>query len=328
MNRRDSLLALLALGSAPLGGLAQQASRARRVGFLYFGSRQSALDSGRIDAFAQGMRALGYVAGGNFVLEERYGDGKVQRLPLLAAELVKAGVELIVATGTPTYRAIQQASPTMPVVITVSPDPVRDGWAASLAHPGGMFTGLSSTADDPGPKHLELLMAALPKMTRVAVLLNPNNPGHPSQLVKIMTAAQKFGIRTVVAQADTVQGIGREFAMIARERGQAAIILNDTFFVDQVREIAAQALKHRVASIGAIYEHANAGGLMIYGPDLVENFRRAPLWVDKILKGASAGQLPIEQPSKYLFVINLKTANTLGIAIPQSLRLRADRVIE
>jgi putative tryptophan/tyrosine transport system substrate-binding protein len=328
MNRRGAVLALLVLGAAPRSTFAQPSGKVRRVGFFFYGSRQSALDSGRYEAFVQGMRELGYVVGQNLMLEERYVDGNAKRLPILAAELVKLNVEVIVATGTPTYRVLRQASPVIPVVITVSPDPVRDGWATTMAQPGGQFTGLSSSAADPGPKQLELLMAAIPKLSRIAVLLHPANPGHPPQLVKIMSAAQNVGIQTIVAQADTVQGIGREFELLAKERAQAVIIPNDTFFFDHLSDIAAQALKHRMPSIGAIYEYVNVGGLMFYGPDLVDNFRRAPLWVDKILKGASAGQLPIEQPSKYSFLINLKTAKALGIAVPQALRLRADRVIE
>jgi ABC-type uncharacterized transport system substrate-binding protein len=328
LQRRRFVAAAVALLALPLAATAQQKSKISRVGFFYFGSRQSALASGRYEAFVQGMRDLGYVAGSNLALEERYGDGKISRLPTLAAELIKANVEVIVATGTSTYRAIQQASPTIPVVITVSTDPVRDGWAASMARPGGMFTGLSSTAADLGPKQLDLLMSVMPKITKVAVLMHPNNPGQPPQVVKIMIAAQKAGVQTIVGQTDSVQGIEREFAMIAKERAQAAIILLDGYFVAQAREIATQAFKHRVPLIGTNYELADSGGLMSYGPDIVENFRRAPLWVDKILKGASAGQLPIEQPSKYQLLINLKTAKALGIKIPQSVLVRADRVIE
>jgi putative ABC transport system substrate-binding protein len=322
----------MALGASALApafvSFAQQPGKVWRIGFFYFGSRQSASDTGRYSAFIQGMRDLGYIEGKNLVIEARFGDGKVEGLPLLAAQLVQSKVDVIVATGTPTYRVLQQATATIPIVITVSSDPVRDGWAASMARPGGSFTGLSSSAADPGPKLLELLMAAVPKLSRVAVLLHPDNAGHPPQLKRIMSTAQKVGIQVVLAEAGSVQEIDREFAMMARERANAAIILNDTFFVDQLRQIAGQALKHRVPSINAIYEYAAAGGLMSYGPDLADNFRRAATFVDRILKGAKAGELPVEQPTRYYLVINRKAANALGLAIPQSLLVRADKVIE
>jgi putative ABC transport system substrate-binding protein len=323
---------LVALGASvltvPRGSLAQQQSKVPRIGFLYAGSRQSSLDTGRYNAFVQGMRELGYVEGTNFIIEARFGDGKTERLPALAAELVRLKVDVIVATGTPTYRALQHATTTIPVVITVTFDPVGDGFAASMARPGGNITGLSISAADFGSKLLELLKAAVPKLSRVAVLLNPENPAHPPRVVRIMSTAQKVGIQVVLAEAGTVQEIEREFATMTKERAKAAIIMADGFFLQESRLIAAQALKHRLPSISQLREYAEAGGLMSYGPNSVDNFRRAATYVDKILKGAKPGELPFEQPTRYHLVINHKTATALGLTIPQALLRQADELIQ
>jgi len=186
-TRRGFLIALGAgVLAVPRGSLAEQASKVARIGFLSYGSRQSSLDSGRYNAFMQGMRELGYVEGTNFILEARFADGKAERVAALAADLVRLKVDLIVATGTAVYRALQHATTTVPVVITVSFDPVGDGWAASLARPGGNMTGLALGAADLGPKLLELLKATVPKMSRVAVLSNPGNASHPQRVMRIM----------------------------------------------------------------------------------------------------------------------------------------------
>jgi putative ABC transport system substrate-binding protein len=312
----------------PRGSLAQPQSKGARIGFLYYGSRQSALDTGRYNAFVQGMRELGYVEGTNLVIEARFADGKPERLPVLAAELVRLKVDVIVGTGTPTYRALQHATTTIPVVITVTFDPVGDGFAASMARPGGNITGLTLGAADLGPKLLELLKAAVPKLSRVAVLVQPGNPAHPHRVVRIMSAAQKVGIQVVLAEAATAPEIEREFAMMTKERANAAIILADGFFLQESHSIAALALKYRLPSISQLRELAEAGGLMSYGPNSVENFRRAAAYVDKILKGAKAGELPFEQPTRYHLLINRKTAMSLGLTIPQALLGQADEVIQ
>ena len=328
-TRRKFLIALgTSVLAVPRGSLAQQPSKGARVGFLYFGSRQSSLDTGRYDAFVQGMRELGYVEGTNFIIEARFADGKPERLPALAAELVRLKVDVIVATGTPAYRALQHATTTIPVVITVTFDPVGDGFAASMARPGGNITGLTLGAADLGPKLLELLKAAMPKLSRVAVLVQPGNPAHPQRVVRIMSAAQKVGIQVVLAEAGTVPEIEREFAMMTKERANATIILADGFFLQESRIVAAQALKHRLPSISQLREYAEAGGLMSYGPNSVDNFRRAATYVDKILKGAKPGELPFEEPTRYHLLINRKTALSLSLTIPQALLGQADEVIQ
>ena len=330
MTTRRTFLVTLGAGvlAAPRGSLAQQQPKVARIGFLYNGSRQTALDTGRYDAFVQGMRELGYVEGTNFVLEARFADGKNERVPALAAELVRLKVDLIVATGSPVYRALQHATTTIPVVITLTFDPVGDGWAASMARPGGNMTGLSLSAADLGPKLLELLKAVVPKLSRTAVLLQPENPAHPQRVIRIMSAAQKIGIQVVLAEAGTAPEIEREFAMMTKERVNAAIILADGFFLQEARAIAAQALKHRLPSISQLRELTEVGGLMSYGPNSVDNFRRAATYVDKILKGAKPADMPFEQPTRYHLVINRKTATALGLTIPQAQLRQADEVIQ
>ena len=322
---------LLALGAgalaAPRGSLAQPSSKVARIGFLYFGSRQSSMDTGRYDAFVQGMRELGYVEGTNLVIDARFGDGKAERLPGLAAELARLKVDVIVATATPALRALQHAT-TIPVVGTITGDPVGDGFAASLARPGGNITGLSISAADLGPKLLELLKAAVPRLSRVGLLLQSENPSHPPRLKRIMFAAQTAGVQVVLAEAATAPEIERAFAMMAKERPHAVIIFPDTFFVQEARQIAAQALKHRLPSVSTNHEYAEAGGLMTYGANLTDNFRRAATYVDKILKGAKPGDLPIEQPTRYSLVINRKTAAALGLTIPPALLGQADELIQ
>ena len=322
----------VALGAGTLtvarGSLAQAQSKVARIGFLYFGSRQSSLDTGRYPTFLEGKRELGYVEGTNLVIEARFGDGKPERLPGLAAELVRLKVDVIVATSTPVYRALQHATTTIPVVITLSFDPVGDGFAASLARPGGNMTGLAISAADLGPKLLELLKAAVPRLSRVAVLMQPGNPAHAQRVIRIMSAAQKGGMQVVLAEAGTAPEIEAEFAMMTKQRANAAIILADGFFLTESRLIGAQALKHRLPSVSQLRELTEAGGLMSYGPNTVENFRRAATYVDKILKGAKPGDLPFEQPSRYHLVVNHKTAQTLGLTIPQALLRQADEVIQ
>jgi putative ABC transport system substrate-binding protein len=328
-TRRRFLITLNAgVLATPRVSFAQPPSKVVRIGYLYFGSRQSSLDTGRYNAFVQGMRELGYVEGTNFIIEARFGDGRTERLPALAAELVRLKVDVIVATGTPVYRALQHATTTIPVVITLSFDPVGDGFAASMARPGGNITGLSLSAADLGPKLLELLKATAPKLSRVAVLLQPGNPAHPQRVIRIMSAAQKVGIQVVLAEAGTVQEIEREFVMMTKERANAAMILADGFFLQESRAIAAQALKHRLPSMSQLREYAEAGGLISYGPNSVDNFLRAATYVDKILKGAKPGELPFEEPTRYRLVINRKTAMALGLSIAPAMLRQADEVIQ
>ncbi len=327
--RRQFLIAFGACAlAAPLGAFAQQPAKVWRIGFFYFGSRQSAMDTGRYQLFLQGMRELGYVEGKNFVIEARFADGVNQSLPGLAAELVESKVDVIVTTGSPANIAAQRATRTIPIVVTVSSDPIGERLAASLARPGGNVTGLSSVNVDVVQKHVELLTRTLPRLLRIAVLLNPDNAGHAPMLENIRGAAQRTDKQVQVVRAGTTEEIERGFAAMTSGRADALIILGDTFFLQQIRQIAGFALKRRLPSIATIPEYAEAGGLMSYGSNITAGFRRAATYVDKILKGAKPGDLPIEQPTTYELVVNSRTAKALGIAIPQELLLRADKVIE
>ena len=330
MIDRRTFIASAATGllAMPLAAFAQQQDKIWRIGFFYFGTRQSSLDTGRYNAFVQGMRELGYVAGKNVIIETRFGDGKIDRLPSLAAELLRSNVDVIVATGSPTYSALRFATTSIPIVVTVATDPVIEGLAASLARPGGNFTGLTDTAADLGAKQLELLKATVPQLSRLGVLLNPDNVSHPTQMKRVMLPAQKIGVQVVLAEAGTVADIEPGFAALAQERANAVVLFGDTFFVQQLQQIAQAALKYRMPSIYLIHDYARAGGLMSYGADVVDNFRSAATYVDKILKGAKPSELPFEQPARYLLAINLKTAKALGLTIPQPLLLRADEVIQ
>jgi putative ABC transport system substrate-binding protein len=327
--RRTLLIALgaSALGS-PLAAFAQQTAKAARVGFFYFGTRSSAVESGRYSAFVQGMRDFGYVEGKNLVLESRFADGNPERPPALAAELMKLDLDVIVATGSATYRALQLVTGTVPIVLTVGVDPVAGGYAATMAKPGRNFTGLTDTAADLNPKLLELAMTVIPKLSRLGIVMHPGNVSHPPQLAKLMLTAQKVGVQIVLAEAGSTSSIAAAFAHFERERVRAAIVLNETYFTQEIRQIGDGAGKHRVAAFLGTTRSAEAGYLMSYGADLVDNFRRAAAYVDKILKGAKPGDLPFEQPTRYYLTINLKTAKALGVTIPQSLLLSADKVIQ
>jgi len=328
-GRRKFLVALGAGGFTLFhNALAHAQSKVARVGFLYFASRQSALEAGRYQAFVQGMRELGYVEGTNLVIETRFGDGNRERIPALAAELARSNVAVIVATGTGVTRVLQYATPGVPVVTTVVNDPVGDGFAASMARPGGNITGFTISAADLNSKLVELLKVIVPKASRVGVLLHPENVAHPPQLKHLILAAQKVGIQVVVGEAGAVSEVEREFIMMTKERVQATIILPDSFFVQTARTVADQALRHRLPSISINQGFAEAGGLMRYGANLNDNFPRAATYVDKILKGAKPAEMPFEQPTRYSLVINLKTAKALGLTIPPALLRQAEEVIQ
>ncbi len=288
MIERRTFLATIAGGllAVPLAAGAQQPSTVARVGFLYFGSRKGPVASGRYTAFLEGMRELGYVEGQNLTIEARFADSKPERVSDLAADLVRSKVDVIVATGSPTYRVLQRMAAVKFVVVTVTFDPVIEGLAETLARPGGKFTGLSDTASDLGPKQLDLIRAVLPRLSRLGLLLNPDNVSHPAQMKRLMLATQQVGVQVVLADAGTAAEIEPGFASLARTRAEAVILFGDTFFAQQLSHITAAALKHRLPSIFITREYAEAGGLMCYGADITDNFRRAAVFVDKMLKGA------------------------------------------
>ena len=329
MNRRKVLALLgLSLTAAPLAAFAQQPGKVWRVGFLALRHVDFVDTDYYYGPFRQGMRELGYVEGRNLAIEWRSAEGKAERLPALAADLVQRNVDVIVTAGTPPTSAAQKATGTIPIVIANANDPVGSGLVKNLSHPGANITGLSSLAVDVSPKNLEIMLSLVPKLTQVAVLVNPANSGHAAILKSTQAAARKLNIKVLLAEARTPQEIERAFSLMAGERAGAVIIAIDAFFVQQGRQIADLAAKHRLPSMSGSREYVEAGGLVSYGQNLADNYRRAATYVDKILKGAKPGDLPIEQPATFELFINRKVAKALGITIPQSILVRADRVME
>jgi putative ABC transport system substrate-binding protein len=330
ITRRELLIAGSAglfLLAAPLASLAQQQGKVWRIGLLRV-APFTATDSHTRDALLQGLRELGYVEGKNFAIEYRFADGKLERLPALAAELVRLKVDVILSLGTVSTLAAQKATATIPIVMANVPDPVASGIVKGLARPGGNVTGLTDVTGELGPKNLEILRGMAPRLARVAVLFDPNNPSSILILKSIQVAAQSAGVVILPAQARSAQEIEDAFSTMKRENAGAVFVAGGNFFTQQIRQIADLALKHRLLSASMNTPHANAGVLTGYGSNFADNYRRMAYYVDRILKGARAGDLPIEQPTRFELVINLKTAKALGITVPQELLLRADRVIE
>lgn len=323
---------LLALGGASLwlsgAAFGQQSGKLWRIGFLFSRSRESLVQSGRYDAFMQGMREKGYVEGRDFQFEFRSADGDLDRFTAIAEELVRGRVDVLVTTGTQASFAARKATSTIPIVITAEADPVRNKFAASLARPGGNMTGFSTNTGELVQKHPELLKAVLPRISRIAVLRNTGNAGHQAMLATTQAAARKLGILAFEVRAQTAPEIEQAFATMRRERADALICLIDAFFLLQGAQIAELANRQRLPSIFAQVEHAALGGLMVYGQDQLENYRRAANFIDKIFKGAKPGDLPFEQPTKFDLILNRTTARAIGLAFPQELVLRADKVIE
>lgn len=330
MNNRRKLLVALGASvlAAPLGAFAQQKSRIWRVGFLAQRGRPASLDSDIYGAFPRGMRELGYVEGKNLVIEWRFADGKVEGLPGMAAELARLKVDVIVAGATPSVQAAHRATTTIPIVFVAVPDPVGEGFVTSLSRPGGNITGLSTIVTEVSIKHLELLRALVPKLSRVAVLINPLNPSDALILEQIQGAAYTTGVKVSAVEASSASQIEAGFGAMVRARAGALIVAADELFYGQRAEIAKLAVKNRLPTISPNRELAEAGGLMSYGQDLVQHYRRAANYVDKILKGAKPGELPVEQPTLLELVVNRQTAKALGIKIPNSILVRADKMIE
>jgi putative ABC transport system substrate-binding protein len=330
VNTRRKILIVLGVGALaiPLASFAQKTNKTWRIGFLVSSARPPSIDAHFLGGFVRGMRELGYVEGKNLVIEWRFADGNYNRLPDLAVELSRLNVDVLVGGGTPANRALQQASPTIPIVNPTMSDPVGNGFAKSLAHPGGNITGLTLTTTDMSPKHLELLKLMVPKLTRLGALVNLGNPAHAAIVKSIAANAQKVGVKVQTLDARNPDGIERNFSIMKRDRAEAVIVAVDAFFVGQRQQIAELALKDRLPSMFSAQEHVDAGGLMSYGQNLSDLYRRAAGYVDKILKGAKPGDLPIEQPAVFSLAINRKTAKALGLTISPELLLRADKVIE
>jgi len=327
MNRRDAVFALLVLCAAPLVSHAQQEGKIGRVGFLTQRRRPDSIDSDFIGGFPRGMRELGYVEGKNLMIEWRF-EERFERLPDRAEELVRLNLDVIVSGSSQAIRALQAATNTTPIVMATSGDPIGSGFVKSLARPGGNITGLSNLTSDIGIKQLELLLSMVPKLARVAVLLNPVNPSLAAFLKNVQSAGQAGGVSVLSLEARTSQEIESALITITQENARGVIVPTDALFIQNYRKIAELAAKNRLPSVSQIREYAEAGGLASYGPNLTEQFRRAATYVDKIFKGAKPSELPVEQSSKFELLINSRTAKALGLTIPQSLLLRADEVIQ
>lgn len=325
MNRRDSVLALLALG-APLPLLAQPSGTVYRIGFL--GGGLPSTSKANIDGFREGLRTLGYEEGRNYILDFRWGEGRNDRLAELAAELVRANVNVIVTSGEPAIRAAKQATTTVPIVMGAVGDPVGAGFAASLARPGGNITGVSNLAAEMPGKWLQLLRDAAPRLSNVAVLWSPTNPTHQALWNEAQAAARKMGIKVMGVEFSSPDDFERGFSAMALNRVDGLLVLPDPVTTSNRVKLAELMAKNRLPGIALFRESTEAGFLLSYGVSAFDNYRRAAAYVDKILKGAKAGDLPIEQGTKFELVINLKTARALGIAIPQALLSRADDVIQ
>ena len=330
ITRRNFLVTLAASTlAAPLNSFAQQPGKIWRVGFLAARSRPDQLDSDMYGAFPRGMRELGYIEGKNLEIQWRYAEGKSERLPGLADELVQLKMDVIVAAETPPISAAQKATATIPIVMCAAGDPIGSGFVKSLGRPGGNITGLSNFTGDISPKLLDLLRSMVPKLSRVAILVNPTNPARIATVKSVQDAARKAGVQTLLLEARSAQEIENAFTTMTREKAGAVITQPDPlFFGQEMGHIVNLAAKNRLPSIMTFRGYAEAGGLMSYGHDFAENFRRAATYVDKILKGTKPADLPVEQPTLFELHINRKTAKTLGLTIPQSLLISADKVIE
>ena len=306
---------------------AQQPKKIPRIGYLTSAAAAIALPNS--EAFREGLRQLGYVEGKNIIIEWRYAEGKSERLSELAAELISLNVDVIVTASTPAIRAVQQATKTIPIVMANVGDPVAQGFITSLARPGGNVTGLTNLSPDISTKRLELLKEVSPKVFRVAVFSNA--PQHGPAMGNMETAAQSLRVQLLRPEVRVPDDLERAFEMVTRERADALVTMpNPLIRLDKSARVRVVTFifKRRIPSIHEGQEYVNAGGLMSYGPNESNNYRRAAIYVDKILKGAKAADLPVERPMKFEFVINLKTAKQIGLTIPSNVLARADKVIK
>ena len=321
-------LVFLLLGASLGTAAAQPPEQVPRVGYLSPGSSSDPARLRRFEAFRQGLRELGYVEGRNISLESRWAEGKYDRFPTLLADLVRLKVQVIVAVGGNATQAAQQATRTIPIVMSVVLDPLGSGLVSSLARPGGNVTGLSLMGPDLVGKQLEVLKQAVPEGSRVALLWNPGNPSSARQLREAEVAARTLGVRLHAVEARGPGEITAAFAAMTTARASALVVLNDGMLFNQRKQIAELTAKTHLPSISGNREFTEAGVLIGYGADALDLERRAATYVDKILKGAKPGDLPVEQPTKFELVVSLKTAKALGLTIPHSLLQRADKVIE
>jgi putative ABC transport system substrate-binding protein len=313
---------LLAFG---LSAEAQQPKKVPQIGFL--AGVSPATISARTDAFRQGLRALGYVEGKNIIIEWRYAEGKLDRLPALAAELVRLKVDVIVSAAPPATRSAKQATATVPIVMAFDDDPVGNGFVASLGRPGGNITGLSAQAPEITGKQLELLKEIVPKLSRVGLLGDVTRPGIPQVLREINVTADALRVQVQYLEVRVPKDVETAFQAATKEHAEAIIMLGNPVLALQRKQVIELAVKSRLPVMYNRDDFVESGGLMSYGANFLDLFRRAAVYVDKILKGAKPADIPVEQATKFEFAINLKTAKQIGLTIPPNVLARADRVI-
>jgi ABC-type uncharacterized transport system substrate-binding protein len=304
---------------------AQQPTNIPRVAYL--GATSLTANAARVEAFRQGLRELGYVEGKNIVLELRSAEGEQGRLPALAAELVRLKIDIIVSAGQSVTRAAKEATTTIPIVMANDADPIGSGFVASLARPGGNITGLSSLATELSGKRLELLKEIVPRLSRVAVIGSSKEPANALNLQEVELAAKAFKVRLQYLDVLSPKDIETAFRAAAKERADAVIVLTSLILNSHRAQVLDLAVKNRLPAAYPQAEYVQEGGLMIYAPSVTDLFRRAATYVDKILKGRTPADLPVEQPIKFEFIINLKAAKQIGLTIPPNVLARADRVI-
>jgi putative tryptophan/tyrosine transport system substrate-binding protein len=326
VRRREFITLLGSSAVWPVAARAQQPGKVARVGFL--GNSTAALEANLVKPFRDGLRELGYEEGRDTVIEYRWADGRYERFPVLIAELVALKVDVIVTAGTPASVAVKNATTAIPLVMVAVGDPVATGLVASLARPGGNITGLTSMSVEMEGKRLELLREVIPKISHIAVLWNAASPIQIIEEAEVQAAAQVLGMKMLSLGVRTREEIEEALAAIMRERAEALLVLADRLFLHHRMRIMDFAAEERLPGVHAYRELVEAGGLMSYGPSYAEMHRRAATYVDKILKGAKPADLPVERPTKFELVINLKAAKVLGLTMPPSIILRADEVIE
>jgi putative ABC transport system substrate-binding protein len=322
ITRRTFCSMLLAL---PIPAQAQQSTKIPRIGFLNATSPSTV--AARLEAFRQGLRELGYVEGKNIVIEYRWAEGKIERLPDLATELVRLKVAVIVTASSTVTRAAKEATSTIPIVMSNDNDPVGNGFVASLARPGGNITGLATLYPEISGKRLELLKEIIPKLSRVAVFGTSTQPGNAQLLREVELAAGAFKVKLQYLDVLDPKNIETTFRAASKGRAEAILVLTSPALFSQRTQIAELAVKSRLPAIYANIEYVDAGGLMSYGTSITDLYRRAATYVDKILKGRTPQDLPVEQPMKFEFIINLQAAKKIGLTIPPNVLVRATKVI-
>jgi len=329
MSRRAFIIAVLlsTIGAAPPLVDAQQGPKVAKIGWL--NPATPAATAHQLEAFRRGLRELGHVEGKTFVLELRYGEARTERLPDLARELVSLKVDVIVASGDPAIAVAKQQTRTIPIVMPVSTDPLGIGFVASLARPGGNVTGLSLMAPELSGKRLELLKDTVPGLSRVTFLWNPDIRGGVLDYNQTEAAARSLRLQLQSVEVSRGEDLDRAFSTITEQRAQALVVAAPSIvFFSNREKVVSFAQKNRLPSMYGNRDYVDAGGLMSYGPNIADMFRRAAVYVDKILKGAKPAELPVEQPTRFELVVNLKAAKALGLTVPQSVLIRADQVIQ